>query len=80
MPVRFPCCPTGSCTPERVPPAFHTHCLYADGELVRALEWALSHPDERDSIAAALRAEMMQFDWSVIAPRYDELLEGLAAQ
>ena len=75
----FPVLPNRLVYPERIPTKFHEHCLYSDGELLEGLEWALTHPDERKAIATALRSEMDQYDWGVMAPHYDESLEGLVA-
>lgn len=58
--------------PERIPPEHHGRCLYdTDDDLVDRLAWALTHRAEREGIADALRPVMAEFDWSVIAPRYD---------
>jgi glycosyltransferase involved in cell wall biosynthesis len=75
----FPVVPARLVYPERIPLQFHDRCLYPEGGLVPALEWALDHPDERRRIAAAVRGEMARFDWATMAPRYDAVFERAAA-
>ncbi len=74
----FPVLPDRLVYPERIPADLHDRCLYPEGGLVDALEWALTHPIERTAIAGRLRDEMAAFDWSTLAPRYDTTLESLA--
>jgi glycosyltransferase involved in cell wall biosynthesis len=74
----FPILPRRLSYPELLPAQHHAACLYDDFEgLLSRLRWALSHVDEvrRVSLAQA----MAQFDWGVMAGRYDDLLEGVSA-
>jgi len=67
--------------PERLPIGVHDHCLYHDeDELVDMVTWALQHRPEAQAIADDLRPVMAAVDWSVVAPRYDTLLEEVAAR
>ncbi len=75
----FPLLPDRLVYPERIPAEHHERCLYQEGGLAGALEWALTHPDERRTIAAALRSEVARFDWAVMAPMYDDVLSRLAS-
>ena len=75
----FPVLPDRLVYPERIPEALHDRCLYGEGGLVALLEWALMHPVERAALADELRPEMARYDWSVMAPRYDEVLAALAS-
>jgi glycosyltransferase involved in cell wall biosynthesis len=76
----FPILPDRLVYPERIPPRFHEQCLYTDdADLVSKLSWATEHRTEAAGIAASLKPEMAIFDWSQIAPRYDEALERLRA-
>lgn len=63
--------------PEIVPPRWHEAVLYEDGELrdrLRAVLTVLPAARARvDGLAAAVR----RWDWSVLAPRYDEVLSDL---
>jgi glycosyltransferase involved in cell wall biosynthesis len=65
--------------PEIVPADWHEAVLYRDGELRDRLRAVLTDlPAARarvDGLAAAVR----RWDWSVLAPRYDDVLAGLAA-
>ena len=72
----FPVVPNRLVYPERIPAALHGRCLYEAGGLVDALDWALAHPVERAAAVPLLRGEMARFDWSVMASRYDGLLEA----
>lgn len=62
--------------PELIPPAWHEACLYRDvDDLAARLAWAAQHVDEVRR--RSLRTVAAAFDWHAIAPRYDDLLEGL---
>ena len=75
----FPLFPDRLVYPERLPTRHHRLCLYGDrADLVAKLEWALRHAADRVAIAGELRTTMAAFDWSAIAPVYDERLEALA--
>jgi glycosyltransferase involved in cell wall biosynthesis len=66
--------------PERVPEHLHDRCLYrSEDEAMELLTAALTDPVETRTIAATLRDETAQYDWSVVAPRYDTWLESVAA-
>ena len=66
--------------PERLPERLHPHCLYAAGELVGRLEWVLNNAEEAREIVGGLSDEMLAFDWSAMAPRYDAALASVASQ
>ncbi len=75
----FPLLPDRLVYPERLPPAFHAPCLYADeAELVVKLAAMLEAEDERRNTAAALRPHVASVDWAALAPRYDARLAELA--
>ena len=64
--------------PEVIPERYHDHCLYDDFEgLLARLRWALADPAAARRAVADLPAAMARFDWSTLAPRYDEVLEAL---
>ena len=72
----FPLLPNRLVYPERIPQAHHSVCLYEnDADLVAKLGWTLGNRDEAARIAYALKPAMAACDWSVIAPRYDRLVE-----
>ena len=76
----LPVLPARLVYPERIPAGFETRCLYADeGDLVNKLRTALSDPAASRSSAAALAPTVAEFDWPLVAPRYDAMLEALAA-
>lgn len=63
--------------PELLPPEFHDTCLYdTPDELVDKLQAAIANlPVLREQRFAAVAA---RFDWSQMAPRYDDLFEQAA--
>lgn len=65
--------------PELLPAAFHDACLY-DGhdDLVARLRRALLDPAATRATADALAPTFRRFDWSVLAPAYDDRLDALA--
>ncbi|MEJ2209757.1 MAG: DUF3524 domain-containing protein [Anaerolineae bacterium] len=72
----YPVLPRRLSYPELIPAEHHAACLYDDFEgLLERLRWALSHAGElrRFSLAPAMAA----YDWSIMAPRYDDLLESV---
>ena len=74
----FPVLPNRLVYPERIPEHLHSRCLYDNpAELFEMVEWALTDRDAASTIAGELSTQMAQFDWSVVAPRYDAVLEGL---
>jgi glycosyltransferase involved in cell wall biosynthesis len=56
--------------PELIPTEFHDRVLY-DGDVTPALRTALASPP------LALGAHVRRFDWSIVAPSYDETLRQL---
>lgn len=74
----FPVLPNRLVYPERIPEHLHGRCLYDNpAELFEMVQWALTNRDNAAVIAAELSKQMAQFDWSVVAPRYDAILEAL---
>lgn len=74
----FPVLPNRLVYPEHIPPHYHERCLYDSPEgLVDRVRWALEAAGEARGIAAELASAMAQYDWSVVAPRYDAVLAGL---
>ena len=64
--------------PEVIPEAYHNRCLYDDFDgLLARLRWALADPAAARQAVTGLPAAMERFDWSTLAPRYDEVLEAL---
>jgi glycosyltransferase involved in cell wall biosynthesis len=75
----FPVLPRRLSYPELLPPSHHTLCLYDDFDgLLARLRQALLHPAE--TRAGSLRSHMRRYDWRLMAPQYDRLLEQIAAQ
>ena len=61
--------------PELIPPEFHTRCLYDDfAGLLARLRAFLTNPEPLPGLQSALA----RFDWSVLGPVYDDLLEDVA--
>ncbi|MBN1642907.1 MAG: DUF3524 domain-containing protein [Anaerolineae bacterium] len=77
----FPVLPRRLSYPEVVPEAYHELCLY-DGfdELVGRLRWALARPKALVAWLAGLRKAVGRFDWQLLAPAYDALLEDVCAR
>jgi glycosyltransferase involved in cell wall biosynthesis len=74
----FPVLPRRLVYPDRVPTARHGTCIYEDhDDLVEKVQWAIDHREEAARIAAELAKTVQQYDWSVVAPAYDAVLEGL---
>lgn len=72
----LPLLPNRLSYPELIPPAWHDLCLYADfDDLVARLRRALT---ERRPAPPELQQAMARFDWEVLAPTYDDLLEEVA--
>ncbi|MCZ7545626.1 MAG: hypothetical protein M5R40_19830 [Anaerolineae bacterium] len=61
--------------PALIPPAYHDDHLYDEGCLVEKLRHVLT---TRRKPPRTLRWFVSQFDWSEMAPRYDDLFERLA--
>jgi glycosyltransferase involved in cell wall biosynthesis len=73
----FPLLPARLSYPELIPAAFHADCLYRGRQdLLKRLRWALSDPAAASAIAARLAPTAAQYDWSVLAPHYDQRLIG----
>jgi glycosyltransferase involved in cell wall biosynthesis len=60
--------------PNLIPAAYLEQCLYLEGGLAAALEKALNVP-----APAAIREHVTAFDWSIMGPRYDAILNALIA-
>ena len=74
----FPIVPDRVVYPERIPAEHHAACLYATPtDLVDRLRWAIERSEIATRIAADLRLVMAEFDWSVVAERYDEAFTAL---
>jgi glycosyltransferase involved in cell wall biosynthesis len=74
----MPVLPARLSYPGLVPPELHESCLYPEGGLEAALEGAILDRGRREEVRRILPAEMRRFDWSVLAPAYDERLARLA--
>lgn len=59
--------------PDRLP-----YLYDSEDQLVERLGWALTDHEGRRRAAARAARHARQFDWSVVAPRYDALLERVA--
>lgn len=71
----FPILPRRLAYPELLPPKFHDICLYDEhAELLNRLRWALSNPSPAAKYAQELSREIGKYDWSVVAPLYDDYL------
>ena len=74
----WPILPRRLSYPELIPPELHGACLYErDEHLVELLQAAIA--DRRDRRSAELRGSAARFDWSQVAPIYDEAFERVAA-
>jgi glycosyltransferase involved in cell wall biosynthesis len=75
----YPLLPRRLAYPQFVPPERAEANLYRDeDELLAKLNWALTHVD--DVRPTSLRAAVAEYDWRLMAPRYDEALEALVGQ
>jgi glycosyltransferase involved in cell wall biosynthesis len=75
----FPLLPDRLVYPERIPAAFHGRCLHHGGDdLVDRLVGAVTDRVTASAVAAELRPVMASCDWSQVAPRYDQMLEGIS--
>lgn len=73
----FPVLPRRLVYPERIPDHLRDRCLYDTADdLVEHLRWAIEHRDDAVAVARDLRPAVEPFDWSSVAPRYDEMLVG----
>lgn len=76
----FPVVPNRLVYPERISDRFHERCLYdGHGDLVAKTRWALEHAAAARLIAADQHEVMAAYDWSVVAPIYDDVLEEMAS-
>lgn len=71
--------------PDLIPTEYHDRFLYHEGEIYyvlrRYLAAAQSAPrDTWEQAPTDLRMHVSRYDWSVQAPRYDRVLESLAAR
>ena len=56
----------------------HGRCLYEDhDDLASKVRWALENREETRAIANDLSATVQQYDWTVVAPAYDVVLQEL---
>lgn len=68
----FPLLPNRLSYPELLPDSFHKDCLYSDeDELVKKLQWALTHPQEIREMAQVLATAVTPFSWQHTTPIYD---------
>lgn len=74
----LPLLPARLSYPELLPEAFHADCLYhGRQDLVRRLRWALTDPTATREVAGRLAPHVAKYDWSVIAPLYDDTFEAM---
>lgn len=74
----FPILPQRLSYPELIPRPYHAACLYADADgLNQRLQWALTHPAQRQEMAASLATAVVPYHWANIAARYDADLSQL---
>jgi glycosyltransferase involved in cell wall biosynthesis len=65
--------------PEIVPERFHPAVLYASDELDDRLRVLLTDLPAARASVAGLADAMLRFDWPVMAPRYDEVIDELVS-
>jgi glycosyltransferase involved in cell wall biosynthesis len=76
----FPILPYALSYPELIPESYHGRCLYENsGGLLQRLRWALTQPAAAAAVAADLAEAMSVYDWSRLAPVYDEQLVAAIA-
>lgn len=74
----FPLLPRRLSYPELIPEPFHRHCLYKkQPELLKKLRWALANPAALKPITQELATAVSHYDWSHLAPVYDNRLEAV---
>lgn len=74
----FPVLPNRLSYPELIPPNYHQDCLYNTKEgLLRRIRRALTQSAEVSAITDVLAKNVCQFDWKIIAPRYDKLFSKM---
>jgi len=65
---------------ERIPSEAEERCLYrTEDDAVELLRTALEDPETARAAGLRLRAGVMPYDWSGVAPAYDAWLESIAA-
>jgi len=75
----YPILPNRLAYPELIPGRYHHACLYDDFEgLLSRLRQAIGSLEE--TRAFSLQQTMARFDWTRLAPAYDRLLTGVAAE
>jgi glycosyltransferase involved in cell wall biosynthesis len=73
----FPILPDRLSYPELIPEPLHGECLFEDvDELIHRLRWAVDNPAALDDAGEHLRVVMRVYDWSRLAPQYDDRLGG----
>jgi len=76
----FPVLPNRLVYPERIPLDLRDRCLYDDANgLVAKVRWAMENRSDAADIAADLSPTMAEFDWAVVAPRYDAAIASLVS-
>jgi glycosyltransferase involved in cell wall biosynthesis len=77
----FPVLPHRVVYPERIPADLHDRCLYRDGRgMADRIRWAVENRDAAHRIGSRLREQVAVFDWSAVAPQYDDWLDDLALE
>lgn len=77
----FPILPYRLSYPELIPTPFHLRCLYENERgLFQRLHWAMLHAAEARQIAGELARAAAAYDWSHLAPHYDQLIVQLSAK
>jgi hypothetical protein len=75
----FPILPDRLSYPEIIPEEKHAHCLYGDPqELAMRLRWALTEVESARRHTEALITAVSKYDWRVMAPHYDRVLDLIA--
>lgn len=75
----FPVLPHRLVYPERIPVELHRRCLYRTRrQLAARLRAAVDDLEETRRIGGRFGALVGEFDWSAVAPRYDDWLEQVA--
>jgi glycosyltransferase involved in cell wall biosynthesis len=74
----FPILPHRLAYPELIPEIYHERCLYQDFDgLLTSLRQAMDRIEETRSFS--LQSDMLRFDWTRMAPRYDDVLEQVCS-
>jgi glycosyltransferase involved in cell wall biosynthesis len=77
----FPVLPHRLVYPERIPIELHRRCLFRTRrQLAARLRAAVEDLEEARRIGARFRALVGCFDWSEVAPRYDDWLDRVAGR